>query len=313
MTSPPARGDGEADEQDDEPSFFADQLAEACEPWRLPEVDVEFEDRAGPYTLRLAVVLEVPDDQQVAELDQCGGALDELEVLAGDDDAFEDLLDALDALGWSPAGAADAALAAFHLDRPPEPGWLELVEMLNVYGRAIEYDLWERGHDLAAYFRGERPWDHLVRVTERLPPGCQYRAAMADDDELAARIAEVHGPPSKRRKRNRPALAGWTTEVSYLHQIANGLGRVQWAVFAAQAEKGKRGSVPKGAKGPETADDRYERMDAAREHTEIVDQVLVRRGGSKARGGRAWVPGDPGGPKAEAVRGAVRLDPPDTT
>lgn len=279
-----------ADEDEPARSFFADRLAEHHQPWALPPVAVEYVDDAGPYELRLAVSLEPPDDYQVCELDECNGALDELEVLAGN--LFDDLLDALDALGRSPASVADEVLEHFALGQPPEDGWHELVERLNVYGEALEFDVFERtGGDLGPWFRGELSWDHLLRIASRLPPGSHYRAAMADDDELAARIAAVHGPPSKRKKTRRPPLQGFTTEIQYLHDIRNALQRVPWAVFAAQAPSGKRGSAPRPAKGPETADDRYELLDARREHTEVVSQVLVRRGGSKNRAGKAWVPG----------------------
>lgn len=298
-----------ADDEDGEPdrSFFADRLAEHHHPWELPSTVVSYVDDAGPYELRVSVAIDPPDDAQVVELDECRGALDELEVLTGDLDRFDDLVDVLKVLRRSPATVADEVLTHFHLDRPPEDGWLGLVERLNVYGEALEFDIFERtGGDLGPWFRGELSWDHLLRIAAKLPAGSHYRAAMADDDELAARIAEEFGPPSKRRKSRRPPLVGFSTEVSYLHQITNQLNRLNWSVFAAQAEKAKRGSPPKPVKGPESADDRWEIADARREHDEVVSQVLVRRGGSKNRGGKAWVP------KPEAVRGAVHLDPPST-
>lgn len=295
-----------ADEPDDEPgSFFALLMARTREPYRLPDTVVEYEDDEGPWSARLAVTIDPPDDDQVATLDNCGSALAELEVLAGDQ--FDDLLDVLDVRGTSPVAAADEVLEHFGLSDPPEIGWHELVERINVYGRGLEYDLWERGRSLAAYFRGEgEGWDELLRIAARLPPGSHYRSAQLADDELAARIAEKHGPPSSRKKgSSRPPLEGFSTEVAYLHRIENRLHFLGWAVFAAQAGR-KRGSPPKPTKGPETADDRYEFADFMREHEEIVGQVLKRKGGSKKRA----EPEPARTPAPEAVRGAVLLGEP---
>ena len=295
-----------AEPPDDEPgSFFALLMARTHQPYRFPATVVDYEDDDGPWSLRLTVVVDPPDDGQVADLDGCVSALDELAVIAGDH--FDDVLDVLDARGTSPAAAADALLAHFGVDEPPSIGWFALVERINVYGRALQYDLWERGHELADYFRGTddtaEGWEHLLEVASRLPAGSHYRSAMLADDELAAQVAAKYGPPSKRPKgSNRPALEGFSTEVAYLHRIDNRLSYLAWAVFAAQAGK-KRGAPPKPAKGPETADDRYEFADFMREHEEIVGQVLKRKGGSGGSPTRV--------PAPEAVRGAVLLDPPE--
>lgn len=283
-------------------SFFADRLAETHDPYRFPAVSVVYDDGDGPYEVVHRLVITVPDDEQVAELDDAGSALAEIEVLAGDD--FDDLVDVLDEIGWSGLRAADELLGHFGLAEPPEAGWVDLVERLNLYGPALEFDLLTacNGLDLLDWFRGRWSWDHLLRIASRLPPGSHYRSAMADDDELAAQIAEVHGPPSKRPKRSRPALEGFTTEVSYLHRIANRLDYLGWATFAAQAGK-RKGRPPAPAKGPETADDRFEWADYMREHEDVASRVLVRKGGSKRRQAERQ-------PPPEAVRGAVELDPP---
>lgn len=271
------------------PSFFADRLAGTHRPYELPS----------------GRLIDPPDDRQVAELDDAESALDDLEILVGD--AVDEVLHELDDHGLLPGDAAEDLLVHFHLDLTPDGGWYELVERLNVYGRDIEYDLWERGYRLTDYFLGEVPggWDHLLlTVLPRLPQGSSFWAALVDDDELAAQIAAQHGPPSKRPKGSgRPPLRGWTREVAYQHSIDNRLGYLAWAVFAAQAGK-KRGNPPRPRKGPETADDRYEHMDFMREHDEVVSQVLKRKGGTKKH-----LHALPGMPKAEAVRGAVLLNP----
>lgn len=262
-------------------SFFAERLAEACAPW--------------PVTDKIEI--PAPSDVAVAGLDDAEDAFDDLELLTGN--LYDLVLDHLDDTGQPPARCARELLDHFHLTRAPLTGWRTLVEMINVYGGGIEYDLWDRGHDLADYFRGHRPWDHLLRMLARLPMGSHYRAAIADDDVLAEQIAAVHGPLHKRRKGSgRPPLTEFTREISYLHRIDNRLEYLAWAVFAAQAGK-KRGSPPKGTKGPETADERVDFRGFLVEHEEVVGQVLKSKGGSKK----------PSGPAPEAVRGAVLLDP----
>ena len=286
MTTPPLGGD----EDEDAGSFFADLMAAEHDPYHWPETTVDGE--------QLRVVLEVPDDEQVAALDGCRSAMHELDVLTGDPDLLDDLLDVLDARGTSPATAADRLLEHWALDRAPAVGWWELVETINLYGADLEFDVWERtGDDLGPWIRGERDWDLLLRIAARLPLGTHYRSALLDDDDLADRIAEVHGPPHKRRRAHRPPLVGFTPEVAQLHQIGHRLERLEWAIFRAQG--GKKATPPKPAKGPETADDRWEMRDHLREHDEVVSQVLKAKGGSKRRKERV--------PAPEAVRGAVDL------
>ena len=257
---------------------------------------------AHPASFRYQDKIEVPppDDAATAALDECETALDELEALAGAS-GVDTLLDAIDDAGDLPATVADELLTHYHLVRTPEAGWHDMVERVNLYGSAIEYDLWHRNRDLLDYFRGTVPggWDHLMRMLYRLPMGSHFRAALADDDELAERMAEIHGPIHQRKGRGgRPPLTEFDRNAAYLHKISNQLTYLAWATFAAQAGK-KRGQPPKGDKGPETADERVDFRGFLVEHEEIVAQVLKDKGGSKNKAGRT--------PPAEAVRGAVLL------
>lgn len=266
-------------------SFFADRMAETHGPWLCGKVEVP-----------------PPDDVAVAELDESDGPLDDLEILCPGE-TFDQVCDVLDTDKIPPGDAAAEALRHFHLDRPPEAGWLELTERLNLYGPGIEFDLWDRGYALTDYFLGAVPggWDHLFRMITRLPMGSHYRAGLADDDGLAEQILARYGPEHTRPKSGgRPPLAEFDRHAAYLHAISNKLGYIGWAVFAAQAGK-KKGSPPKGDKGPETAAERAEFRDHMREHEEIVGQVLKRKGGSRPKSS---------GPAPEAVRGAVLLNPP---
>jgi len=309
----PPPQDPEDSEEDPPASFFAELLARTHGPYTLPTTVVGYRDRDGPWELSVTVALDPPDDAAVAALDDAGGALDELEILAGDQ--YDDLCDVLETLDRSPARAADDVLGHFHLTHPPSIGWYDLVERVNVYGRGLQYDLWERGHLLSDYFRGTHPdgWEHLLEVAARLPAGSHYRSAQLDDDDLARRVAEQYGPPSKRKKpgSNRPPLEGYTTEVSYLHRIENRLQFLGWAVFAAQAGK-KRGTPPRPSKGPETADDRYEFLDFMAEHEDVVSQVL-RSPDKTDQPPPLNTTDQPRVPPPEAVRGAVMLTPPGET
>lgn len=245
-------------------SFWAERMRDAHpEPFRYRDV-----------------VVPPPDDVSTAALDEAETASDELEALAGHELA-DTLLDAIDDAGDSVATAADALIAHYHLDRVPETGWHDVVERVNLYGAAIEFDLWDRGHDLLDYFRGGVPggWDHLTRMLARLPTGSHFRAAVADDDALAEAMVEVHGPLHQRKGNSRPPLTEWSREVAYLHRIDYRLAYLAWAVFAAQAGK-KRGQPPKPDKGPETADERVDFRGFLVEHEQVASQVLKRKGGS---------------------------------
>lgn len=247
-------------------SFWAERMADACPPFIYGKIEIP-----------------PPGDVGAAELDDCQTVTDEAYALLGDGPA-ERLMDEVDERGDMLSLVVDDLLHHFALLRAPSIGWFLLVERINCYGEAIEYDLDAGGFrwGLHDYFAGRVPggWDHLLRMVNRLPLGSQFRSAIADDDELAARILAVEGPLHKRKKGSgRPPLAGFTLEVSYLHRIANQLTRLEWAEFASQAGK-KRTSPPKGQKGPETADERVDFADFMREHDEVVSQVLVRKGGS---------------------------------
>jgi hypothetical protein len=254
-----------------------------------------------PYRYLDKIEVPSPDDMATAALDDCVTAVEEIEALAGESLA-DTLLDAIDDAGDLPATVSDGLLRHYHLDRPPESGWHEMVERINVYGAAIEYDL-DSGpyrYGLHDYFIGVVPggWDHLVRMLNRMPMGSHFRAAVSDDDELARAMVETHGPLHKRKGSSRPPLTEFDRQVMYLHVISNKLTYLAWAVFAAQAGK-KKGTPPKGDKGPETADERIDFQDFLAEHEEVVAQVLKDKGGTKARVERR--------PPDEAVRGAVLL------
>lgn len=262
-------------------SFWAERLRDA---------------HPAPYRYRDKIEVPAPDDMATAALDECETAADEIEALAGQSLA-DTLLAAVDDAGDLPGSVADGLLGHYHLDRAPETGWHDTVERINIYGPAIEFDLWERGHDLLDYFRGAVPggWDHLTRMLHRLPMGSHFRAAVADDDELARAMVDLHGPLHKRKGGSRPPLTEFDRQVMYLHKISNQLQYLAWATFAAQAGK-KRGTPPKGEKGPETADERVDFQGFLAEHEEVAAQVLKRKADKT-----------PDGPKSEATRGAVLL------
>lgn len=72
---------------------------------------------------------------------------------------------------------------------------LAVLELVDRYGPAIEWDLHERlGVDLLDFFRGVHPWRKLQRLLDQLGKidGTALWAARADDDHLAAAYLEAH-------------------------------------------------------------------------------------------------------------------------
>lgn len=142
---------------------------------------------------------------------------------------------------------------------------------MDSYGAALEADLFERGWDLLDYFRGVRPWPQLLRLVEHLPPHSHFRRALADDDDLQARIDAQPKPP---RRRSGPSLRDWDEHQELRAALADGFALVQQAVGASVTPKGK--SPPKftPVRRPRTAADRAQRRREEAVHAEIVAQVL---------------------------------------
>lgn len=73
------------------------------------------------------------------------------------------------------------------------------------------------------YFRGSRPFSQLLRIISRLPPESHYKAAYADDDEIAEILFSIgfgkeDGPPGP------PPIVGYSSIHAKLDDIADQIG-----------------------------------------------------------------------------------------
>lgn len=269
-------------------SLFEDLMAEAVSPLVIELPDG---DRTASWTI------EAVDSDGVCELDELTHPFDYLEALLGEDLA-DDVIDLLEPLPFHRTVDLVADVRShFSLVELPRGMWPFLVEQLDLYGADIESDL--RPWDLLDYFRGHRPWTQLIRVLGRLPEGSRYAAAVLSDEDLArerlAAAGDVDDDETEERS-SRPGLVGETQDRALLRAVANGIQRLEWAVFAAQVGK-KAGRPPKGMKSPETAEERVRDEIADDEVAELFDAVTPgwRDGapaGFQQRGSGLYVPTD---------------------
>ena len=141
-----------------------------------------------------------------------------------------------------------------------------MVELVERYGAAIEYDLHDRfGLDLLDFFRHRYSWRKLETLLWQLPSGTAFWAARADDDETAAAILKHMG--SKPGKAAPPALI----EMDRTNQtLLDVLDTLQVVVHHLEALGGGKPNTPTPSLRPETGMSRARR---AAEHTEAADLV----------------------------------------
>jgi hypothetical protein len=137
-----------------------------------------------------------------------------------------------------------------------------LVALLERYGEAIQADLAWRGWDLALLWR-QRRWQLLLTLVDHLPGTSHTLSAMADDDELAARLPETKPGP--------PPLESWTPEVDKLTLIADRLGELITAVHNTVAKR--RAKPPRPLPRPQTARDRLKRQRGRAKHDHVKAQL----------------------------------------
>lgn len=241
-------------------SLFEQFVTDAVAPWTvtLPDGDVD-----------ITWTVQHPCADGVCELDEIDHPVDVLLALLGEDTA-EAMLSVLEPLPWSQTiHVARSLRTHFALPALPEQLWTHLVERLDLYGEAIESDLSDRGHDLLDWFRGARPWPQLARLIDRLPDGSRFRAAVADDEDLARERIET-GTESGAGKAL-PPLEGETQDRMLLRAVLSMLLRIEHATYAVQAPPGKAGTPPAPLPGPETAEDRLRNSDADQEVEELYD------------------------------------------
>lgn len=118
--------------------------------------------------------------------------------------------------------------------------------------------------DLDDWFRGLRDWQTLMDLVHELPRGSHYRAALADDDELAEAILDLGEPEPPAH----PPLEGWTNELEAL----TGIQDLLKAIAMRGSEK-----TPKPLPRPQTGMDRVKRHRVSARHATVLDQVLPGR------------------------------------
>lgn len=237
------------------------------------------DEAVGPMLLEVDEfewVLDVPSSDAVCELDDVTRPEEILAELL--DDQADNVLDHLERRPWSLLLEVTARVRGhFALEVLPVGMWTRLVEQIDCYGEAIEADLFDRGADLLDWFRGDRPWPQLLRILARLPEGSRYTAALLGDDDLARqRLAETDDDPDEdpdRRRSRRPPLVGESYDRALRRATVSSLMRVEHAIYAVNAPKGKGGKPPRPLLGPETAQDRLREQLADAEVEDIFDQV----------------------------------------
>lgn len=119
------------------------------------------------------------------------------------------------------------------------------------------------GLDLLDWFRGRHPWSKLLRLAARLPDHSRYKAALADDEDLAEQLAGrvEAGTPAARM-----TMLGWTPERALLTALVEAVGSLTAITIAVNSEDDKAPDVPRLPR-PVLALDRIQdrRRDTARE------------------------------------------------
>jgi hypothetical protein len=133
-----------------------------------------------------------------------------------------------------------------------------VVQLIQRYGDEIEYDLHTRLHlDLGDWFRGLHPWEKLLRLAGQLPRDSRYKAALYDDDDVAAMWATQHGERDDDAPRPELTLEGWTPELGQLVAMTEAIMGMHRTLIAIH-NKGKAPEF-KPLPRPKTAWDRRER------------------------------------------------------
>lgn len=146
--------------------------------------------------------------------------------------------------------------------------------MIDRYGGELEYDLHhELGLDLLDWFRGRHPWPKLLRLAARLPAHSQYKAAAADDDDLAEQLADRAEGESAQAWMT---MLGWTPERALLTALVEAVGDLTAITIAVNSEGGKVPDAPRLPR-PALALDRIEKRRAEQAREALLDKLLPGR------------------------------------
>lgn len=122
--------------------------------------------------------------------------------------------------------------------------------------------------DLATEWRSRR-WRRLLNIIDHLPRDSAYFEAVADDDELAERVAA--NPPKEQGPRRR--MTDWSPTVELLSAILDRLAELTQTVAALGGAKPRK--VPR-APHPVTAVDRARTRRRFEKHQKLTARVLRR-------------------------------------
>lgn len=110
-------------------------------------------------------------------------------------------------------------------------------------------------------------------MLEHLPEFGRYKLSLADDDELAARIAERTGEKPNGKKQGVPLLS-WTAQREQTATLTDVMVSVRQQILAGQLKKGKAPPRVSPAPRPRTALQRAEARRDLTRHRSIVATVL---------------------------------------
>lgn len=188
---------------------------------------------------------------------------------------------------WKRALVFDRWCAAWNL--PTFNNARRLAYLVDHYRAEISSDLATYANlDLGDLWR-ERRWLLLLDVIDRLPAHSHYSAAASMDEEhvemVARSIAEANSGDGDSAPSG-PPLTTWTPEVAVLTSVLDAVNRVQHAVVAVQAEKGKAPDAPKPMPRPMTplqkALERAEFRRRKEAHEALVARVLPQKKHSRS-------------------------------
>lgn len=203
--------------------------------------------RGGPFTYRLGGLTYLGQDP--ADLD------------------FEDLLFILSKQDlivippmpiWMPPVLFERWSA--HFDLPTFEQAQRLAYVVNRYRDVLEHDLHVHSRaDLTSLWRSRR-WRFLLNLIDHLPRHSYYSETVSNDPEHAAMIERAMAAQDGDEDSNDgpvgPPLRDWTPEVAAIVDLTDAVRRVEYAVVAVQAEKGKGPQPPEPLPRPSSIADR---------------------------------------------------------
>lgn len=122
--------------------------------------------------------------------------------------------------------------------------------------------------------RGERPWAQLLRLVEHLPRESHYKAALADDEDLARRYLDQVGDEASTSE---PTFEGFDRHLEALYVVVDLLNAL-CVMTAGNDDK------PEPMPRPQPAIDRVRHDVAYERHIDLVRQLLPSTGEQQGRG-----------------------------